>query len=83
MMPVIARTLRGMARVWSGQAPAWRLSPDRAAAAAMVVCATALLAAGCSAGHGTVPAARGAAVPVSRSAAPLAAGAGMRLAAGV
>jgi hypothetical protein len=39
----------------------------------MVVCATALLAAGCSAGHGTVPAARGAAVPVSRSAAPLAA----------
>jgi hypothetical protein len=73
MMPVIARTLRGMARVWSGQAPAWRLSSDRPAAAAMVVCATALLAAGCSAGHGTVPAARGAAVPVSRSAAPLAA----------
>ena len=70
MMPVIARTLQGMARVWSGQAPACPLSSDRAAAAATVVCATALLAAGCTAGHGTVPAARGAALPASRSAAP-------------
>ena len=70
---MIARTLRGIARLWSGQAPAWPLSSDRVAAVATVFCATALLAAGCTGGHGTVPAAYRAAVPASRSAAPSAA----------